>query len=469
MHRRTLGDGLLALFATLALAAGMIAGPLAAPAVADHESPDRTFTYDIDFRGTFTSHEMEHFRHMAFLTYADLRGWSLGGSVKLQAVDSGGDFTLWLSEPQHMESFSTACSPDWSCRVGDDVIVNEDNWDNGTDAWTRSLEEYRHMVINHETGHWLDDRLSGDHDLEHTDCPERGALAPVMMQQSIDLQGCVANPWPVMSERSALAGGLGVELHFGFGHKAALIPGTGQGYAVDGFGELHPFGVGDAPPPPAEAGPSFSFDIARDVALLPDGRGYVLDGWGGLHPFNGAPPADGGPYWRGRDIARSVMLLPDGSGGYVTDGWGGMHPFGVDGAAPPRPGDNPYWNGWDIANDAELLPDGSGGYVLDGWGGVHPFTVPGHDRPASASGGPYWEHWDIARDLAVMDEARGAFVLDGWGGIHGVALAGDVPAADGPRYWPGYDLARSIVVDVAQGLGRMHDVASNGLDFGVSS
>ena len=48
------------------------------------------------------------------------------------------------------------------------------------------------MVINHEVGHWLGHG--------HETCATKGGPAAVMQQQSIDLEGCRFNPWPLESE-----------------------------------------------------------------------------------------------------------------------------------------------------------------------------------------------------------------------------------------------------------------------------
>ena len=52
------------------------------------------------------------------------------------------------------------------------------------------------MVINHETGHWLG--------LGHAYCSGPGQLAPIMQQQSIDMQGCQINSWPLPWELDAV-------------------------------------------------------------------------------------------------------------------------------------------------------------------------------------------------------------------------------------------------------------------------
>ena len=143
----------------------------------------------------------------------------------------------------------------------------------------------------------------------------------------------------------------------------ALLPFGAGGYVLDGYGGIHPFRrvfigpAGALSPPPTSGTPVWlGWDIARGIALLPNGSGgYVLDGWGGLHPFGVGGhrpprPAIGAPYWRGWDIARSVAILPDGTGGYVQDGWGGLHPFSLPGKPMPPPiSGAPYVPGWDFA------------------------------------------------------------------------------------------------------------------------
>src|SRR2546430_6281094 len=85
-------------------------------------------------------------------------------------------------------------------------------------------------------------------------------------------------------------------------------------------------------PTPARAAPSAT-------------GGVTLDGYGGIHPFGGlnlnTPSA---PYWGGFDIARAVVLRPDGSRGWTLDGYGGIPAFG---AAPAI--QTPAGSGGDIA------------------------------------------------------------------------------------------------------------------------
>jgi PQQ-like domain len=214
-------------------------------------------------------------------------------------------------------------------------------------------------------------------------------------------------------------------------------------YTLDGYGGIHAAGSASA----MTAGTYWpGWNIARSVALFPDGSGgYVLDGYGGLHPFGIASAVAGYTYWPGWDIARQVVLAPwsnaGSPAGWTLDGYGGLHPFG---GAPAVSG-NPYWGGWDIARGVVILPDSTpgsvAGYALDGWGGVHAFG--GAPAIGNAS---YWPGSDLARGLTLTPNASRAnpagWTLDAYGGVHPF---GTGPAASASAYWPGWDIARGVV------------------------
>lgn len=153
----------------------------------------RTVTYHVETRGRITT-SVRTFARQAQQTYSDPRGWRAKG-VRFVRVKRGGSFTLVLAEASRVPGFSSVCSSEWSCRVGRFVIINQTRWKRASPAWNRakgSLRDYRHMVVNHETGHWLG--------RGHAGCPGPGRPAPVMMQQSKGLGGCRFNPWPTPAE-----------------------------------------------------------------------------------------------------------------------------------------------------------------------------------------------------------------------------------------------------------------------------
>ena len=153
----------------------------------------RVVTYVVRTKGRITA-DVRAFARQAAETYADPRGWR-GKGVEFRQVRRGGSFTLVLAQAATVPSYSPVCSSMWSCRVGRYVIINQTRWQHASPAWNRanrSRRDYRHMVVNHETGHWLGKG--------HATCPGKGRLAPVMMQQSKGTQGCRLNPWPTLGE-----------------------------------------------------------------------------------------------------------------------------------------------------------------------------------------------------------------------------------------------------------------------------
>ena len=168
-------------------------------AVASAELPTlsvfRVNTYSVETRGKIVA-DVDLFARQAAATYADPRGWARAYQ-RFERVRSGGDFTLVLAQARTLPTFSSNCSAQYSCRVGRFVIINQTPWRQKTPAFTGDLRTYRHMVVNHETGHWLG--------LSHPakGCTGRGDRAAVMMQQSKGLQGCRFNAWPLDREVAA--------------------------------------------------------------------------------------------------------------------------------------------------------------------------------------------------------------------------------------------------------------------------
>lgn len=186
-----LGDAL-----ALALSAEMLANQEKITEASNdlYGAPTKVITWDVSTRGEVVS-DLQEFRDLTEEIYLDPRGWRRAG-VLFQYVESGAQLHVVLASPEEVVAFSpSGCSDEWSCTVKPYVIINDDRWAGATDSYNsvgESLLNYRRMVMNHETGHWL------GHD--HLTTCGVNDLAPIMMQQSIDLRGCTANPWPLSDE-----------------------------------------------------------------------------------------------------------------------------------------------------------------------------------------------------------------------------------------------------------------------------
>ncbi|MEU7870151.1 DUF3152 domain-containing protein [Dactylosporangium sp. NPDC049140] len=136
-------------------------------------------------------------------TLGDARSWIAGGKFSFQRVPAGSasELTVHLATPSTTDSMcarrGVRTKGEVSCRGGRDVIVNLKRWLLGV-TWYPSVAEYRHMVVNHEVGHFLGNG--------HAVCPRKGAPAPVMARQSFGLEGCVANAWPYPDGKTFVTG-----------------------------------------------------------------------------------------------------------------------------------------------------------------------------------------------------------------------------------------------------------------------
>jgi hypothetical protein len=124
-------------------------------------------------------------------TLNDPRGWVNEGYVFGRTGDADdADVTVVLGSPAMTERL---CRPlrtygKVSCRNGGVVALTHFRWVGGTADYADDLTAYRHYLVNHEVGHYLGKG--------HVGCPGTGAVAPVMLQQTLGLQGCARNPWP---------------------------------------------------------------------------------------------------------------------------------------------------------------------------------------------------------------------------------------------------------------------------------
>lgn len=145
--------------------------------------------------------DVEEFGAFVDRTLSDPRSWTAGGQVRLQRVAQGEDYdvTIYLATRYTAHEMCARGGTNnningvsyTSCRAVGQVIVNLDRWRLSVDHFVEAkipLSLYREYVVNHETGHELG--------RSHERCPGDGKTAPVMMQQTLFLDGCKANAWP---------------------------------------------------------------------------------------------------------------------------------------------------------------------------------------------------------------------------------------------------------------------------------
>jgi len=135
--------------------------------------------------------DLDHDELVAFVieTLTDARSW-IGRGVGFRLVDNGGLFTIIVAEPARVDQL---CLPlqtlgRYSCARNGWIAINSLRWMEATDDWTGDLITYRRYLINHEVGHYI----TGP---SHASCPGEGRPAPLMMQQTKGLHGCLPNAW----------------------------------------------------------------------------------------------------------------------------------------------------------------------------------------------------------------------------------------------------------------------------------
>lgn len=124
----------------------------------------------------------------------DKRGWKKHDYhfKFIQEIDKEVDFLIYFTLESYIESkchFTGLSCADLNDNI---IYINENRWRRGSTASKLNLDDYRTYVINHEVGHILG--------RGHAKCENKGKLAPVMLQQTLGINGCKPNPWPLSFE-----------------------------------------------------------------------------------------------------------------------------------------------------------------------------------------------------------------------------------------------------------------------------
>jgi hypothetical protein len=155
--------------------------------------PVRRFAVDVE-RGVRV--DPDAFASAVERILLDPHGWTGGGRLALQRVDSGVvDVRVTLARPRTVDRL---CFPLHTAGFADcfnrgRAVINVDRWTQGSVSYVRDLRDYRYYLINHEVGHGLGHG--------HKQCPGPGRRSFVMMQQTGTTFGCRRQPWPRVSEQ----------------------------------------------------------------------------------------------------------------------------------------------------------------------------------------------------------------------------------------------------------------------------
>ena len=168
-----------------------LGGPPASGSGSRRSASSAVVTYRVEVEDTLPW-SPRRFASAAVTTLTHQAGWQADGAHILQRVGppATAQLRVLLATPGTVDAL---CAPlktrgRLSCRNGNRVVINAWRWVHGAPGYDGDLVGYRRYVVNHEFGHALG--------MPHVTCPRRGALAPVMLQQTKGLDGCRPNPWP---------------------------------------------------------------------------------------------------------------------------------------------------------------------------------------------------------------------------------------------------------------------------------
>jgi Protein of unknown function (DUF3152) len=157
----------------------------------------RTVAYGIDIEDGLPVPAAD-FAAVVHTVLVDDRGWQTKDGVRFvpvspaeRAAGAHVDIRVTLASPSLTAKL---CAPlettvqQVSCWNGARAVLNLTRWIRGASTYGDDLASYRNYLVSHEVGHGLGHG--------HVQCSGAGRPAPVMVQQTKDLEGCTAWPWP---------------------------------------------------------------------------------------------------------------------------------------------------------------------------------------------------------------------------------------------------------------------------------
>lgn len=135
---------------------------------------------------------VEEFSEFVMASLNDERSWAKDGAFAFSRTDGEASIRIMLASPSTTDGLCVPLETNgkWSCGRNGRVVINADRWINNAPAFAEAggdIVSYRHYLLNHEIGHLIG--------FDHVSCTTPGQAAPVMVQQSMSLEGCTPNGW----------------------------------------------------------------------------------------------------------------------------------------------------------------------------------------------------------------------------------------------------------------------------------
>jgi hypothetical protein len=163
----------------------------------DTSRSGRTVRYTVEIEGGLTGVDAQEFASEVRSVLRSERGWEPVDKVHFVNVSPAQyrrgadvDIQVTLTSPTTTDEL---CAPlqtngQVSCWNGERSVINVRRWLLGADTYGDDVAQYRVYLLNHEIGHGLGHA--------HVECPGAGERAPIMLQQTLGLEGCTKWPYP---------------------------------------------------------------------------------------------------------------------------------------------------------------------------------------------------------------------------------------------------------------------------------